>query len=186
MSLGIYRLLLLLQGDVIFLNTPNNQLNAIVELLEETGCLIDGEEDYLRIVCNKRPHPIKTLETQPYPGFPTDMQSQLMTVLSIADGESTIVEKIFESRYQNVSQLKKMGAKIEVDGKKANIKGVNKLQAANVYANDLRGGAALVIAGLIAEGRTIVNNSINIQRGYEDICRDLRLLGADIEYCSED
>ena len=173
-------------GDVIFLNTPNDQLNAIVQVLEETGCQIEGEEDFLRIVSNKRPRPIKTLETQPYPGFPTDMQSQLMTVLSIADGESTIIEKIFESRYQNVSQLKKMGTKIEVDGKKAKIKGVNKLQAASVYANDLRGGAALVIAGLIAEGTTIVNNSINIQRGYEDICRDLSLLGADIEYCNKD
>ncbi len=172
-------------GEVIFLNTPNSQLDATIKTLKQTGCSIEGDEDYLRVVSNKRPLPIARLKTQPYPGFPTDMQSQLMTLLCVADGKSTIIEEIFESRYQNVNELRKMGAKIEVSGKKANIYGKKKIQGARVIAHDLRGGAALVIAGLIGEGATIVNNSISIQRGYEDICRDLSLLGADIGYCSK-
>jgi UDP-N-acetylglucosamine 1-carboxyvinyltransferase len=115
------------------------------------------------------------------------MQSQLMSILCMADGKSTIMEEIFESRYQNVAELKKMGAMISLEavGNKAIIAGVKRLHGAVVDAHDLRGGAALIIAGLSADGTTIVREATNIERGYEDICRDLSALGAKIRYCSE-
>jgi UDP-N-acetylglucosamine 1-carboxyvinyltransferase len=115
------------------------------------------------------------------------MQSQMMTVLCLADGKSTIQEEIFESRYQNVDELKKMGAMInlEATGNKAIIAGVRQLKGAVVKAHDLRGGAAMVIAGLAAEGTTIIREATSIERGYEDICRDFSSLGANIRYCSE-
>jgi UDP-N-acetylglucosamine 1-carboxyvinyltransferase len=140
----------------------------------------------MKISCNKRPLPYDILKTQPYPGFPTDMQSQLMTVLSLADGASTIIEEIFESRFQNAKELNKMGANITVENEnKAVIRGVNSLQGGLVRAYDLRAGAALVIAGLAALGTTVIRDVTCVERGYEDICRDLRSLGASINYCSD-
>ena len=172
-------------GDVTLINTPNKQLDTIIQLLKRTGCVIKEGEACLKVSCDTRPSPINILKTQPYPGFPTDMQSQMMTLLCIAKGKSTIVESIFESRYQNIDELRKMGANLEVEGKKASIEGVGKLNSARVKAHDLRGGAALVIAGLIAEGETVVENARFIQRGYEDICRDFSLLGADTTIFTE-
>jgi UDP-N-acetylglucosamine 1-carboxyvinyltransferase len=115
------------------------------------------------------------------------MQSQLLTVLCLADGVSTIVEEIFESRFQNIDDLRKMGAQIMLDAKdnKAIITGVKELTGAIVDAHDLRGGAALVIAGMAATGTTIVRDATSIERGYEDICRDLAAIGAKTRYCSE-
>ena len=174
-------------GDAIFSDTPTGQLDTVIRRLIKTGCEIDTEGDKLRIRCKKRPLPLKTIKTKPYPGFPTDLQSQIMSVLSIADGESTITEEIFESRYQNVNELKKMGAIIDIDvpEKKAIITGVSHLSGAIVNAHDLRGGAALIIAGLAAHGKSIIRDVTCIERGYEDICRDLSILGADICYCSD-
>ena len=173
-------------GNVILHDVPIRHIESVIRVLDKVGCNINPKGNSLKISCDKRPNPYELLKTKPYPGFPTDMQSQLMTVLSIADGESTIVEKIFESRYQNVNELKKMGANITVinSENKALISGVKQLKSAVVKAHDLRAGAALVIAGLVAEGRTIVKNSASIERGYEDICRDLSNLGANIKFCS--
>ena len=172
-------------GEVILHDTPVGQLDSVIRVLDKIGCSIRTTDEYMRISSNKRPLPYGILKTQPYPGFPTDMQSQLMTVLSIADGKSTITEEIFESRFQNVSELKRMGANITESKNKAVISGVKRLKGAQVVAHDLRAGAALVIAGIAAEGETIVRNANSIERGYEDICRDLSILGANVQYCSD-
>ena len=175
------------RGDVLLLNAPAGQLEAAIRLLRRAGCEIETSKEYIKISIKHRPHSIDVLKTQPYPGFPTDLQSQLMSVLCLADGKSTILEEIFESRFQNVEELKKMGAELELekDMNKAVIQGVEKLHGAVINAHDLRGGAALVIAGLAAEGTTIVRDAAYVERGYEDICRDLSDLGAKIRYCSE-
>ncbi len=175
------------RGNVVFTNTPTKHLDSTIRILRRTGCNIEATEDSIKVQSKHRPLPIELLRTQPYPGFPTDMQSQLMTLLCLAEGESTIIEEIFESRFQNISDLKKMGAVITVDSKnnKAEIDGVSRLQGAVVEAHDLRGGAALLIAGLAAEGTTIIRNATSIERGYEDICKDLGTIGAKVRYCSE-
>lgn len=174
-------------GDVVFNSTPISHLESTIRVLKRVGCNIDITDDRVSMRSKGRLQPIEVLKTQPYPGFPTDMQSQLMTVLCLADGKSTIVEEIFESRFQNVADLLKMGAQITLDTKenKAVITGVKQLKGAVVEAHDLRGGAALVIAGMAASGTTIVRDATSIERGYEDICRDLAAIGAQIRYCSE-
>jgi UDP-N-acetylglucosamine 1-carboxyvinyltransferase len=174
-------------GKVVFTNTPVNHLDSTIRILKRVGCSIDIAKDRVSVNVRHRPLPIEILKTQPYPGFPTDMQSQLLTVLCLADGESTIVEEIFESRFQNIDDLTRMGAKITLDKKenKAVIVGVKELKGAIVDAHDLRGGAALVIAGMAASGTTVVRDATSIERGYEDICRDLAAIGAQIRYCSE-
>ncbi len=175
------------KGEAVFTNAPVNHLDSTIRILNMTGCSIEATEDTIRMKSRKRPLPIRLLRTQPYPGFPTDMQSQLMSVLCLADGNSTISEEIFESRFQNVKELVSMGAivSLEDNTNKANIIGVNRLQGNIVKAHDLRGGAGLVIAGLAAEGATIIRDATVIERGYEDICRDLNYLGAEIRYCSD-
>jgi len=174
-------------GDVILQNSPVHHLDSVIRVLRKVGCDIKTAENALRIKCDSRSLPLEVLKTQPYPGFPTDMQSQLMTVLSLADGKSTIIETIFESRFQNAYELQKMGANITIEEKekKAIITGVRELYGASVKAHDLRAGAALVIAGIAAQGTTIVKEADTIERGYEDICRDLKSLGADVSFCSE-
>lgn len=173
-------------GDVVLRNIPVNHIESVFNVLKRIGCKIRVTDDVMKISCNKRPLPYDILKTQPYPGFPTDMQSQLMTVLSLADGASTIIEEIFESRFQNAKELNKMGANITVENEnKAVIRGVNSLQGGLVRAYDLRAGAALVIAGLAALGTTVIRDVTCVERGYEDICRDLRSLGASINYCSD-
>ncbi|NLP35343.1 MAG: UDP-N-acetylglucosamine 1-carboxyvinyltransferase [Clostridiales bacterium] len=174
-------------GDAVLTDFPIRELDSVIRVLRKTGCKIETLDDNVRVYCKKRLQPVEIIKTQPYPGFPTDMQSQMMTVLCLSNGESTIVEKIFESRYQNVDELRKMGAKIDLEASenKAIITGVEQLNGAVVKSHDLRGGAALVIAGLAAEGTTVVQGATSIERGYEDICRDLAALGANIRYCSE-
>lgn len=174
-------------GEVVLLDTPAYQLESVIRLLEKTGCNIKTTDEYVKVCCHKRPLPIEVLKTQPYPGFPTDMQSQLMTVLSLADGKSIIIEEIFESRFQNVGELRKMGANITIAESRntAVISGVKHLESTIVKAHDLRAGAALVIAGIAASGQTIVREATSIERGYEDICRDLSNLGANVQYCSD-
>ena len=172
-------------GEAILLDTPVHQIESIIRVLDKIGCNINTTDEYLKISCNRRLLPYELLKTQPYPGFPTDMQSQLMTVLCLAAGNSTIVEEIFESRFQNISELKKMGANITEINNKAFISGVTHLEGAQVKAHDLRAGAALVIAGIAAQGETIVREATSIERGYEDICRDLNSLGANVRYCSD-
>ncbi|ROR30743.1 UDP-N-acetylglucosamine 1-carboxyvinyltransferase [Mobilisporobacter senegalensis] len=169
-------------GKITLKGASCRELYSVVMTLIDMGCGIYCGSDYITISSMERPNAIDIIRTSPYPGFPTDMQSQIMVTLSIAQGTSIIIENIFEARYKNVSELIKMGANIIVEGKLAVVKGVPMLHGAEVFASDLRGGAALVIAGIIAEGRTIVDNTSYISRGYEDIVRDFKEIGADIKY----
>lgn len=174
------------RGKVTLIDAPVRHLDSTIRILRKTGSKIEISDNTIKITSKQCPNPVN-ITTQPYPGFPTDMQSQLMSLLCIADGESTIIEEIFESRFQNTKELMKMGANIHVEdgSKKARIIGVDQLHGAVVQAHDLRGGAGLVIAGLVADGTTIIKEADCIERGYEDICRDLLLLGANIRYCSD-
>ncbi|QHQ62055.1 UDP-N-acetylglucosamine 1-carboxyvinyltransferase [Anaerocolumna sedimenticola] len=168
-------------GEAVLTGIGKDSLNTVIKLLREMGCSILTGEDYIIIASSGRPKPIPFIRTMPYPGFPTDMQSQIMSVLMMATGTSKIVEEIFEGRYQNVKEQIKFGADIRISGREATIYGVPTLYGCEVFASELRGGAALVIAGLMAKGKTTIYNPYFIERGYEDICRDLRGLGADIK-----
>ena len=138
-------------------------------------------EESIKIIAPSVLLGVKNIQTQPYPGFPTDMQSQMMACLCGAHGESTITENIFENRFKIVPELVRMGAEISINGSRALINGSSKLHGESVMARDLRGGAALVVAGLTAEGMTMVQESEYIDRGYVDLCGDLCSLGAHIE-----
>ncbi len=153
---------------------------VVVNMLRKMGCKIGIGEDYLNISTFERPRAVDLLQTRPYPGFPTDMQSQFMSVLAVAKGNSLIIENIFETRFHNASQLIKMGADIFTEGSVALIKGVDYLYGTDLFAEDLRGGAGLVVAALMAQGKSTINQIHYIERGYEDICADLRALGVDI------
>ncbi|MDO5519501.1 MAG: UDP-N-acetylglucosamine 1-carboxyvinyltransferase [bacterium] len=157
-----------------------NENGAVIDTLRTMGCRIGVGKDYINICSNQLPKAVPLIETETYPGFPTDMQSQIMSVLTIAEGTSLIIENIFESRYKIVNELAKMGADICVSDKAARVKGVNALTGANVTACELRGGAGLVIAGLIANGTSRISGIEYIERGYENISKDLANLGADI------
>jgi len=148
------------------------------------GANVDANGDKLRVWTNKRPNKA-TIKTLPYPGFPTDLQPQAGVCLSIANGTSIINESIWESRFQYTSELNKMGAKITPQGKSAVFEGVKSLSAAPVYATDLRAGAALIIAGIIADGETELYNLHHIDRGYENIEEKFRKLGANIKRVTE-
>lgn len=139
----------------------------------------------MRVWYTKRTHKAN-IKTLPYPGFPTDLQSQMGVVLSISEGTSIINESIWESRFQYTAELNKMGAKITASGKTAVFEGVNELVAAPVYATDLRAGAALIIAGIVAKGKTEIYNLNYIDRGYENIEEKFRKLGAKIERVIEE
>ena len=167
-------------GNVILDNVMPEHLTAVINKLEETGCKI--EINNKKITLNA-PRKLKSIDikTMTYPGFPTDLQQIFATMLVKASGTSIIVENIFESRYKYISELRKMGAKVTVEGKTAIIKGARKINATTVVCTDLRGGAALVIAGLIAKGKSRVENIGYIQRGYENLENKLSSLGAKIK-----
>ena len=175
------------RGSILLTDVPSGYLASTIRILRKIGCKIEAWDTCIRISSQQRPEPIELLKTMPYPGFPTDMQSQMMSVLCLAKGRSMIQEAIFESRYQNIPDLKRMGANIVLDEEKNRvvITGIKQFHGAVVKAHDLRGGAALVIAGIAAEGVTVIREATCIERGYEDICRDLTVLGAKIKYCSE-
>lgn len=158
---------------------------SVIDILRRMGCRVGVGKDYINICSSERPRSIPILQTEAYPGFPTDMQSQLMSVLSIASGTSLIVENIFESRFKTVEELKKMGADIYVNGRVALIHGLDALYGNDIRAYDLRGGAGLVIAALLANGTSRISGIEYIERGYEDICFDLNNLGADIRKVEE-
>jgi len=172
-------------GDVKINNVIPKHLEALSAKLVEIGCEIEEFDDAVRVIGKKklRPTNIKTL---PYPGFPTDMQPQMAVVLAKATGTSIITESIFENRFKYVDELARMGANIKVEGNVAIIDGVDRLTGASVSAPDLRAGAALVIAGLIAEGYTEIEDIYYIQRGYEAFDEKLRSLGARIETVDND
>ena len=173
------------KGDITIKNCITKHLESITAKIIEMGAEvedIDGES--LRVICNKRPNKVN-IKTLPYPGFPTDLQPQMGVVMSIADGTSVINESIWDSRFQYTEELNRMGAKITAQGKVAFFEGVDKLVGAPVYATDLRAGAALVIAGIIAEGTTQIYNEEHIDRGYENIEEKFIKLGAKIRRVEE-
>ena len=167
-------------GNVILDNVIPEHLTAVINKLEETGCKIEINNKKITLNAQKKLKPID-IKTMTYPGFPTDLQQIFATMLVKASGTSIIVENIFESRYKYISELRKMGAKVTVEGKKAIIKGTRKINATTVVCTDLRGGAALVIAGLMAKGKSRVENIGYIQRGYENLENKLGSLGAKIK-----
>ncbi len=171
-------------GDILIKNCITKHLESLTAKIIEMGGKVEDNGDSIRVWCNSRPSKAN-IKTLPYPGFPTDLQPQIGVVLSIANGNSTINESIWESRFQYTNELNKMGAKITAQGKNAFFEGVDKLVGAPVYSSDLRAGAALIIAGIIAEGQTEIYNLDHIDRGYEKIEEKFRKLGADIKRVSE-
>lgn len=167
------------QGDVRVENCNADHMKAVVQKLREIGVSIEETDDGLHVRGPERLLPAR-IETQPYPGFPTDMQAQLMTALAIAEGTSTITENVFENRFMHVLELSRMGADISVNGRTAVVKGVKSLSGAPVMATDLRASASLVLAGLCARGETTVQRVYHLDRGYQAIETKLRALGADI------
>ena len=172
------------QGDVLIKNCITKHLESITAKIIEIGGQVEDFGDSIRVWADKRPNKA-IIKTLPYPGFPTDMQPQMGVVLSIADGTSKIIESIWESRFQYTEELNKMGAKITAEGKTAFFEGVNKLYGSPVYSSDLRAGAALIIAGIVAEGTTEIYNLEHIDRGYENIEEKFRNLGAKIQRVKE-
>lgn len=168
-------------GEVLLYDAPAGQMEAFLQTAGRMGALIQENEEGLYIQMEDRPKAVGYVETEPYPGFPTDMQSLFLTVCAVAEGESVLKETIFENRFHTLSALKEMGAKIEQeDSRQVRVQGVESLRGSTVSATELRGGAALVIAGAAAEGSTAVDGGRFIERGYENICRDLRELGVRI------
>ena len=166
-------------GDIYIENAISEHLKPVIAKLNEAGVKIEEDIDGIRVSCNKRPKAID-IKTLPYPGFPTDMQAQFMAMLTIADGTGLGTETVFENRCMHVDELKRMGACIKVDGRTSIVEGVPSLNGCQVKATDLRAGAAMVLAGLVANGETEVSYIHHIDRGYDNLVEKLCGLGADI------
>lgn len=169
------------KGDVTVQNVVPEHLSLMLSILEECGCDVSVSGTSVRVLQKERPRPVDYVRTMPYPGFPTDMQPQLLAYLSLSSGTSILTETVFESRFSHAEELLRMGADIKVDGHTAIIKGVPKLYGLAVRSMDLRGGAALALAGLAAEGETIVCDTSHIDRGYECFEGSLKSIGANIK-----
>ena len=171
-------------GDVLIKNCIPEHMDSLTAKLIEMGATVEQENDDIRVTCNKR---LKStnITTLPYPGFPTDLQSQMGVLLSIADGTGIINESVWESRFQYTDELNKLGADISVSNRTAVFTGVEKLYGAPIYASDLRAGAALIIAALVATGYSELYNIHFIDRGYEQIEDKFKKLGARIERMDE-
>ena len=167
-------------GNILLKNANFEDIIPVIEKLKESGCKLKIEKNQIEIQGPKRLKSVD-IKTMPYPGFPTDMQSIFATALTTARGSSVIIENIFENRYKYTQELIRMGAKITIEGKTAIIKGVKKLYGANVKATDLRGGAALVIAGIAAKGITNIENIEYVLRGYEKFDKKIQNLGITIK-----
>ncbi len=168
------------QGDVLVTNVTPEHLDSIIAKLKEIGAEITEYDEAVRVVMNRRPRKCN-VKTMPHPGFPTDMQPQIATILAIAEGTSIVTEGVWDNRFRYVDQLTIMGADIQVDGKMAVITGVDSLNAAPVKAVDLRAGAAMIIAGIMTEGITEIEEIDHIDRGYEEVVEKFSALGADIK-----
>lgn len=178
---GTYLLSAVMTKGIVVLNqAPTNQMQEELRVLQQMGADLAIAKDWICINGEHAHKAVSKIRTEVYPGFPTDLQSAFMAAFTLADGCSIIEENIFENRFKVVSQLQKMGADIHIRGKRAAICGVYGLKGCEVEAMELRGGAALVLAGLAASGTTVVRNKHFIDRGYEDISRDLKMLGAKI------
>ncbi|HLV28937.1 MAG TPA: UDP-N-acetylglucosamine 1-carboxyvinyltransferase [Burkholderiaceae bacterium] len=167
-------------GDIVLRGTAAHTMGAILDKLRETGVQIEEGDGWIRASMDRRPK-ATSFRTVEYPGFPTDMQAQLMALNAVAEGTAVIVETIFENRYMHAPELSRMGARIDVEGDTAVVTGVESLSGATVMATDLRASASLVIAGLAAEGETTVDRIYHLDRGYERMEEKLRALGADIQ-----
>ncbi len=166
-------------GDVSVRGVDPGTLESTLDKLRECGARIEADADSVRLVAEERPRPL-SVTTAPFPGFPTDMQAQLMATLCIAEGASVVTERVFENRFMHVPELQRMGADITLSGRSAHVRGVARLSGAQVMATDLRASAGLVVAGLAAEGDTVIHRVYHIDRGYERIEEKLRHLGAEI------
>ncbi len=172
------------KGDVTITNVTPKHLESIIAKLLESGATVQQFDEAVRVKMDRRPKRCQ-VKTMPHPGFPTDMQPQITTMLSVAEGESVVTEGVWDNRFRYIEELKKMGAEISVEGKRALVTGIEALNPATVNATDLRAGAAMVIAGLMTEGKTTVQNIEYIDRGYENLVEKLTKLGADIHRVSE-
>jgi UDP-N-acetylglucosamine 1-carboxyvinyltransferase len=167
------------QGDVYIENAISEHLKPVIAKLKEAGVSIEEDVDGIRVSCNKRVKAVD-IKTMPYPGFPTDMQAQFMAMLAVAEGTGLVTETVIENRFMHVDELKRMGANIKIDGRTSVVEGVDTLTGCQVKATDLRAGAAMVLAGLVAEGETQVGYIHHIDRGYDNLVQKLVGLGADI------
>lgn len=168
-------------GEALVTGMRADGLKKVTEILRKMGAAVYEEEELIYLKTDRRLKQV-SVKTGPYPEFPTDLQSMMLVLMSQSDGEGLIEETVFESRFRMAEELKKLGAAVEISKDRARVSGFCRLKGACVEAADLRGGAALVSAGLAAEGTTVIGNCGYIMRGYEDICRDLRELGAGIRY----
>ena len=168
------------RGDVYIANAISEHLKPVIAKLKESGVTVIEDVDGIRVVCDKRPRAVD-IKTLPYPGFPTDMQAQFMAMLTISEGTSMVTETVFENRFMHVDELRRMGAKIKIDGRTSVVEGQDKLTGCQVKATDLRAGAAIVLAALVAEGETQVGYIHHIDRGYDNLVQKLVSLGADIK-----
>ena len=168
------------RGDVTITNIIPKHMESLSAKLEEMGVIVEEYDDAIRIHMDDRNLKSANVKTQPYPGFPTDLQPQILTLLTVAKGTSLVTENVWDNRFKYVDELNRMGAKVSVDGRVAAVEGCEHLQGSPVYATDLRAGAALVIAGLMAKGVTEIYNLKYIDRGYENLELKLKSLGAQI------
>ena len=164
-------------GDVVLTGARPDTLDAVLDKLTESGARIETEPDRIRIVSRRRPRAIN-LRTAPYPAFPTDMQAQFMALNAIAEGTGMVTETIFENRFMHAQELMRLGAQIEIEGNTAVVSGVRNLTGATVMATDLRASASLVVAGLVAEGETVIDRIYHLDRGYEALEAKLSAVGA--------
>lgn len=169
-------------GDIVLKNVIKDHIGAVIPVFEEAGCTVSTDtENSLRIIAPTRPYFNRMIRTMPYPGFPTDAQAPVMAMSCFADGTSVFVENIFSNRYKHVGELLRLGADIKVEGRVAVVEGVKRLSGTEVTAMDLRGAAALVVAGLGAEGVTKISGLSHIDRGYENLENNLESVGASIK-----
>ena len=170
--------------DVSIENAISEHLKPVIAKLKEAGVTIEENIDGIRVVCDRRTKAVD-IKTLPYPGFPTDMQAQFMAMLAVSEGMGRVTETVFENRFMHVDELKRMGANIRIDGRTSLIEGVDKLHGCGVKATDLIAGAAMVLAGLVAEGETQIGYIHHIDRGYDNLVSKLVMLGADIRRVDE-
>ena len=168
------------RGDVYIANAISEHLKPVIVKLKEAGVTVIEDVDGIRVVCDRRVRAVD-IKTLPYPGFPTDMQAQFMAMLTVAEGTSVVTETVFENRFMHVDELRRMGARIKIDGRTSVVEGQTRLTGCQVKATDLRAGAAIVLAALVAEGETQVAYIHHIDRGYDNLVQKLVSLGADIK-----
>lgn len=171
-------------GDVMFHGVPTEYLRALLAKMKEAEIGVEQNGNHLRVVGPKKIRPVN-VETEVYPGFPTDLQAQWMALMTLAEGTSQVTERVFENRFMHVAELIRLGADIQIKGNTASVQGVHRLSGTDVMVSDLRAGAALVMAGLAASGKTVIHRVYHLDRGYENIEGKLSALGAQIERSKE-